>query len=257
MWVNGRLTAVDEPSITALDHGVTVGDGAFETAKVDRGQVFAATRHARRLDRTLAGLGLPAADHDYIAEGAKAVLEAGDADRVRPAALLGDRGSGPARVGPGRQPAHLHRDRRRPAAPAGERVGRRRAVDAQRAVRRGRPQDHVVCRERRRPRLRQGARGDRGGLRQHPRRAVRVHRLQHLRRRRRRDPDAAARLGLPGRHHPRGDHRVVPRGRAWRCGRRPCRWTCCARRTRCSSPAAPRTCWPSTASTTARWSRDR
>src|SRR6185437_4791286 len=28
--------------------------------------------------RTLAGLGLPAADHDYIAEGAKAVLEAGD-----------------------------------------------------------------------------------------------------------------------------------------------------------------------------------
>ena len=78
VWVNGRLTAVDEPSITALDHGVTVGDGAFETAKIDRGQVFAATRHARRLDRTLAGLGLPAADHDYIAEGAKAVLGAGE-----------------------------------------------------------------------------------------------------------------------------------------------------------------------------------
>ena len=78
LWVNGRLTGVDEPSISALDHGVTVGDGAFETAKVDHGQVFAATRHARRLDRTLAGLGLPAADHDYIAQGAKAVLEAGD-----------------------------------------------------------------------------------------------------------------------------------------------------------------------------------
>ncbi|NNM45087.1 aminotransferase class IV [Knoellia koreensis] len=77
VWVNGRLTGVDEPSIAALDHGVTVGDGAFETAKIDRGQVFAATRHARRLDRTLSGLGLPAADHDYIAEGAKAVLEAG------------------------------------------------------------------------------------------------------------------------------------------------------------------------------------
>src|SRR4029079_17356281 len=78
VWVNGRLTGVDEPSISALDHGVTVGDGAFETAKVDHGQVFAATRHARRLDRTLAGLGLLAADHDYIAQGAKAVLEAGD-----------------------------------------------------------------------------------------------------------------------------------------------------------------------------------
>jgi branched-chain amino acid aminotransferase len=78
VWVNGRLTAVDEPAIAALDHGVTVGDGAFETAKVDRGQVFAATRHARRLDRTMAGLGLPRADHDHLAEGVKAVLEAGD-----------------------------------------------------------------------------------------------------------------------------------------------------------------------------------
>jgi branched-chain amino acid aminotransferase len=54
-----------------------VGDGAFETAKVDQGQVFAATRHARRLDRTLAGLGLPAADHGYLAEGVAAVLGAG------------------------------------------------------------------------------------------------------------------------------------------------------------------------------------
>jgi branched-chain amino acid aminotransferase len=78
VWVNGRLTGVAEPSITALDHGVTVGDGAFETAKIADGQVFAASRHARRLDRTLAGLGLPAADHDYIAEGVKAVLGAGE-----------------------------------------------------------------------------------------------------------------------------------------------------------------------------------
>ncbi|QGN57382.1 aminotransferase class IV [Nostocoides sp. HKS02] len=78
VWVNGRLTGVDEPAIAALDHGVTVGDGAFETCKVDGGQVFAATRHARRLDRTLAGLGLPPADHAYLAEGTKAVLEAGE-----------------------------------------------------------------------------------------------------------------------------------------------------------------------------------
>jgi branched-chain amino acid aminotransferase len=77
VWVNGRLTRIDEPAVAALDHGVTVGDGAFETAKVDQGQVFAATRHARRLDRTLAGLGLPAADHGYLAEGVAAVLGAG------------------------------------------------------------------------------------------------------------------------------------------------------------------------------------
>jgi branched-chain amino acid aminotransferase len=78
VWVNGRLTGVDEPSIAALDHGVTVGDGAFETCKIDGGHVFAATRHARRLDRTLSGLGLPAADHAYIAQGVKAVLETGE-----------------------------------------------------------------------------------------------------------------------------------------------------------------------------------
>lgn len=77
VWVNGRMTGVAEPAVAALDHGVTVGDGAFETAKVSAGEVFAAARHARRLDRTLAGLGLPPADHDYIAEGVKAVLGAG------------------------------------------------------------------------------------------------------------------------------------------------------------------------------------
>jgi len=77
VWVNGRPTRTDEPAVAALDHGVTVGDGAFETAKVDQGRVFAATRHARRLDRTLAGLGLPAADHDYLAEGVAAVLGSG------------------------------------------------------------------------------------------------------------------------------------------------------------------------------------
>jgi branched-chain amino acid aminotransferase len=78
VWVNGRLVGEQDPAIPALDHGVTVGDGAFETAKLDRGRVFAATRHARRLDRTMAGLGLPAPDHDYLAKGVAEVLAAGE-----------------------------------------------------------------------------------------------------------------------------------------------------------------------------------
>lgn len=77
MWVDGALVGADEPSVAALDHGVTVGDGAFETCKVVDGEVFAADRHLRRLDRTLAGLGLEPADHDVIAEGVEAVLTAG------------------------------------------------------------------------------------------------------------------------------------------------------------------------------------
>jgi branched-chain amino acid aminotransferase len=73
VWVDGRR--VDEgPAIAALDHGVTVGDGVFETAKVVDGAVFALTRHHDRMDRSLAGLGLPALDRDRVAEGIEAVL---------------------------------------------------------------------------------------------------------------------------------------------------------------------------------------
>ena len=111
----------DEPAIAALDHGVTVGDGAFETAKVDRGQVFAATRHARRLDRTLAGLGLPPADHDHIAEGIKAVLEAGDPIEFGRLRYSVTGGAGPLGSDRRRPPADLHRDRRLPAPATGER----------------------------------------------------------------------------------------------------------------------------------------
>ncbi len=78
VWVDGRLREPEEATLTAVDHGVTVGDGAFETAKVEAGRAFALTRHARRLDRSLAGLGLPPADHGLLAEGISAVLAAGD-----------------------------------------------------------------------------------------------------------------------------------------------------------------------------------
>jgi len=74
VWVNGQRVDAGAPSIAALDHGVTVGDGVFETAKVADGAVFALTRHSRRLDRSLAGLGLPPADHDLIAKGIEDVL---------------------------------------------------------------------------------------------------------------------------------------------------------------------------------------
>lgn len=74
VWVDGRVLDADTPAVSAVDHGVTVGDGAFETAKIDGGVPFAVTRHLRRLDRTMTGLGLPAADHDRIREGIDAVL---------------------------------------------------------------------------------------------------------------------------------------------------------------------------------------
>ena len=74
VWVNGQQIDSAAPSIAALDHGVTVGDGVFETCRVVDGVPFALKRHARRLDRSMAGLGLPAADHRVIEAGIKAVL---------------------------------------------------------------------------------------------------------------------------------------------------------------------------------------
>lgn len=75
VWVNGDLVDPTAPSIAALDHAVTVGDGVFETAKIDRGRPFALSRHHARLERSAAGLGLPAVDLTLVAKGIDAVLE--------------------------------------------------------------------------------------------------------------------------------------------------------------------------------------
>jgi branched-chain amino acid aminotransferase len=75
LWVNGKL-AVDpnEPAISPLDHGITVGDGVFETVKVTGGQAFALTRHLRRLARSATGLGLPEPDLEFARRGVAEVL---------------------------------------------------------------------------------------------------------------------------------------------------------------------------------------
>ena len=78
VWVDGQIVDAEVPSVRALDHGMTVGDGAFETCKIVRGEAFALTRHLRRLGRTLSGLGLPAVDEGWVRDGIGTVLAAGD-----------------------------------------------------------------------------------------------------------------------------------------------------------------------------------
>jgi branched-chain amino acid aminotransferase len=78
MWVDGKVIDADQARVPALDHGLTVGDGVFETCKVVGGQVFALTRHLRRLNRSLTLLGLPAADEARVrAAVAETVAAAG------------------------------------------------------------------------------------------------------------------------------------------------------------------------------------
>jgi len=75
VWVNGDVVDPDGPSVSALDHAVTVGDGVFETAKIVDGRPFALTRHHRRLERSAAGLGLPPLDLAVVDKGVAAVLD--------------------------------------------------------------------------------------------------------------------------------------------------------------------------------------
>jgi len=59
VWVDGKLVDPAEARVSVFDHGLTVGDGVFETVKVAAGQPFALTRHLNRLVRSAAGLDLP------------------------------------------------------------------------------------------------------------------------------------------------------------------------------------------------------
>ncbi len=79
IWADGRLVAPGEVALSAVDHGVTVGDGVFETCAVFNGRAFALTRHLRRLARSAAGLGLDAPDERRVLDGVEAVLAEADA----------------------------------------------------------------------------------------------------------------------------------------------------------------------------------
>ncbi len=76
VWINGSVLADDEATVSAFDHGLTVGDGVFETVKVESGRPIALTRHLRRLGRSAAGLGLPTVDESYIRRGVDALVSA-------------------------------------------------------------------------------------------------------------------------------------------------------------------------------------
>ncbi|MFD2023996.1 aminotransferase class IV [Promicromonospora aerolata] len=84
IWTEGRMVAPDEAALSAVDHGITVGDGVFETCAVLDGHAFALTRHLARLERSAAGMGMADLDLHKVRGGVDAVLAAApDAGRLR------------------------------------------------------------------------------------------------------------------------------------------------------------------------------
>jgi branched-chain amino acid aminotransferase len=76
IWLDGGLQDIDSARVSVLDHGLTVGDGVFETAKTVDGRPFALTRHLDRLALSARGLGLPEPDLDEVRRACSAVIEA-------------------------------------------------------------------------------------------------------------------------------------------------------------------------------------
>ncbi len=76
IWLDGALRDAGTAQVSVLDHGLTVGDGVFETLKTVDGRAFALTRHLDRLARSARGLGLPEPDLDEVRRACAAVLAA-------------------------------------------------------------------------------------------------------------------------------------------------------------------------------------
>jgi branched-chain amino acid aminotransferase len=130
IWVNGELIDAVEARVSVLDHGFTVGDGAFETMQVvpgsdGRARAFALTRHLRRLRRSTAGLGL-ALDRgdDELAAAVAGVL---GAPRAAPVAAPGHPGRLRITVTGGAGPLGSWRGDARPSVVVVAGPGRRRA----------------------------------------------------------------------------------------------------------------------------------
>jgi branched-chain amino acid aminotransferase len=98
VWLNGEIVGDGDATVSALDHGLTVGDGVFETMIVRRGVPFARRRHLDRLERSLAGLGLPSCGRDVMERACDEVVAAsGRADgrlRLTVTGGVGPPGSG-------------------------------------------------------------------------------------------------------------------------------------------------------------------
>ncbi|HWH34789.1 MAG TPA: aminotransferase class IV, partial [Acidimicrobiales bacterium] len=99
VWVDGALVAPSQAVVSAFDHGLTVGDGVFETLRIYGGAPFALRRHLDRLAASADGLGLRLPDRGVLAAAVVSVVEAAGLDDARLRITVT---GGPAPLGSGR-----------------------------------------------------------------------------------------------------------------------------------------------------------
>ncbi|MCH2063645.1 MAG: aminotransferase class IV, partial [Roseibacillus sp.] len=78
VWINGSLRSAEEVGLSPFDHGITVGNGVFETLLASSGKPFAFTRHYRRLQRSAAAMGLSVRSAEELWSASLEVLQANE-----------------------------------------------------------------------------------------------------------------------------------------------------------------------------------
>ena len=78
VWINGALQSTEEVGISPFDHGVTVGNGVFETMLASDGSPFAFTRHYERLNRSAEMMGLSIRSREELWRASLEVLQANE-----------------------------------------------------------------------------------------------------------------------------------------------------------------------------------
>ena len=104
LWLDDELVDESVARVSPLDHGLTVGDGVFETLKAYSGKVFAVDRHLDRLARSAAGMGLVSPPRAALAKAIESVVRANSVEdgtvRVTVTGGLGPLGSARGEAGP-------------------------------------------------------------------------------------------------------------------------------------------------------------
>jgi len=79
LWHNQQLVPLDQPILSGLDRGFTLGDGIFETMRADHGHIAYLSRHLTRLQAAADHIGCPLPyRHETLTEALTEVLEAND-----------------------------------------------------------------------------------------------------------------------------------------------------------------------------------